>query len=126
MKPRLALLMVLLPASLAAADSRPAPKPAATPVGPPTSCIPLSQLQNTRVRDDWTIDFIGSGNRVWRNALTQRCSGLLSDNAITYQTSLSQLCSSDIVYTLRNVGGSLERGAPCGLGQFVPVRLAKK
>jgi hypothetical protein len=125
MKPRLALLLVLLPASLAAADSRPAPKPAATPVGPPTSCIPLSQVQSTRIRDDWTIDFISSGNRAWRNALTHRCSGLRSDNAITYATSLSQLCNTDIVYTLRNVGGSLQRGGPCSLGQFVPVKLER-
>ena len=72
---------------------------------------------------DGQEDGIGVGDRVWRNALTQRCPGLRSDNAITYETSLTQLCSVDIVYPLRNIGGTLQRGPGCGLGQFVPVML---
>jgi hypothetical protein len=76
MRPRYALLLALLPASLAvAADNRPAPKPAATPTGEPVSCVPLAQIRESRIRDDWTIDFVAGGNRVWRNALTSRCSG---------------------------------------------------
>lgn len=126
MKPFYALLLTLIPASLAAAsDGRPAPKPGATPVGTAVGCIPLNQIRETRIRDDWTIDFIASGNRVWRNSLTSRCSGLKSDDAITYETSLSQLCSVDIVYRLQNFGGTLQRGPACSLGQFVPVRLEK-
>ena len=60
----------------------------------------------------------------WRNTLPQRCSGLKFDDAFTYATSLSQLCSTDIIYPLQRTGGSLQRGAGCGLGQFVPVELA--
>jgi hypothetical protein len=124
--PRYALLLAALPASLAAAsDDRPPPKPAAKPVGAPVNCIPLNQIRETRVRDDWTIDFVASGNRVWRNALTSRCPGLRADNAITYETSLNQLCSVDIVYRLQTFGGAPQRGPACSLGQFVPVRLEK-
>jgi hypothetical protein len=125
MKPPYVLLLALLPASLAAAtDSRPVPKPAAHPIGAPVSCVQLSQIRETKIRDDWTIDFIGDGDRVWRNALTSRCSGLRAENGITYETSLSQLCNTDIVYVLETAGG-LHRGPSCGLGQFVPVRLEK-
>lgn len=126
MKARYALLLSLVPVSLAAADSRPNPRPAAHPVGEPVSCIPLVQIRESKVRDDWTIDFVGAGNRVWRNALTHRCSSLGMERAITYETSLSQLCNTDIVYVLRNIGGRPERGPSCSLGQFVPVRLEKR
>ena len=93
-------------------------------VGEPQSCVQLAQIRETKVRDDWTIDFIAGGDRVWRNTLTARCPGLRSQNGFTYVTALSQLCSTDIVYVLETAGG-LHRGPACGLGQFVPVRLER-
>jgi hypothetical protein len=128
---RNALLLAAVPIACAgalagaAADNRPPVKPEADVVGPPQSCIPLNQIRETRVRDDWTIDFVSSGDRAWRNALTARCPGLKAENAITYETSLSQLCNTDIVYVLETAGG-LHRGPSCSLGQFVPVKLKKK
>lgn len=88
-------------------------------------CVPLSQVREIRVRDDWTIDFIGGGADVWRNSLPRRCAGLESSGAVTYETSLSQLCDTEMVYVLRQVGGHLQRGTGCGLGKFVPVRLER-
>lgn len=102
---------------------RPPVSPAAKVIGEAQSCIPLHSIRETRIRDDWTIDFVGPGDKVWRNTLTSRCPTLKSENAITYETSLSQLCSTDIVYVLRTIGGNLERGPGCGLGPFVPVML---
>ena len=127
MKP--VMLFALAPLALAACSSeppaeRPPVGPAAAVTGPPQSCIPLTSARETRIRDDWTIDFIASGRRAWRNTLPQRCSGLKSADAFTYKTSLSQLCSTDIIYVLERTGGELSRGAGCGLGQFVPVELA--
>ena len=101
---------------------RPPVNPTATVVGEAQNCIPLGQLRESRVRDDWTIDFIGSGGRVWRNALSSRCPGLRPRSAIGYETAIGQLCSTDIVYVLESAGG-LHRGAACGLGQFLPVKL---
>lgn len=103
---------------------RPPVAPAARVTGEPRSCIPLAQISQTRVRDDWTIDFIASGRRAWRNSLTARCPGLRSNDAITYETSLSQLCSTDIVYVLETTP-SPRRGAACSIGQFVPVELER-
>ncbi len=103
---------------------RPPVTPAATVVGEPQSCVLLPQLRETRVRDDWTIDFVSENGHVWRNTLPYRCSGLKVGNGFTYETSLSQLCNNDIIY-VPELAGDLHRGPACGLGEFVPVTLAK-
>jgi hypothetical protein len=128
MKLTSSLILAAAPLALAACNQerpgdRPATAPAATVVGEAQSCLPLTSYRTTRIRDDWTIDFIAAGGKAWRNTLPNRCPGLKSDDAFTFETSLTQLCSTDIIYTLRHVGSSLERGAGCGLGQFVPVKL---
>ena len=103
----------------------PPASPAAEVVGKAQDCLPLTQFSNTRIRDDRTIDFFaGAGSRVWRVTLPHRCNGLKSADAFTYETSLTQLCRNDIIYPLRRLGSDLERGAGCGMGEFVPVRLA--
>ena len=98
--------------------------PAATFAGKPVSCISLMQIQESRVRDDWTIDFRVSGTKWYRNTLPNRCNGLGFERAFSYQTSLSQLCNVDIITVLATGGGGGPRGS-CGLGQFQPVTLAK-
>ena len=130
MKLRTALFTALIPLGLSACSyDRPADKPAVSPaakvIGEAESCIPIASISSTRIRDDYTIDFMVGASKVWRNTLPNRCPGLRSENAFTYETSLSQLCSTDIIYVLRNYGGSLERGPGCGLGKFVPVELEK-
>ncbi len=127
---RNALTLAFAPLALAACSQedpskRPPVAPAAEVVGEAESCVQLAQFRETRIRDDWTIDFIRGGKRAWRNTLPHRCLGLRSNDAFTYETSLSQLCSTDIVHVLENVGGRLQRGAGCGLGKFVPVELEK-
>ena len=62
-----------------------------------------------------------NGNRVYRNTLPNTCPRLGFEEAFTYETSLTQLCSTDIIYVLENFGGDLRRGAGCGLGEFIPV-----
>ena len=98
--------------------------PIATPAGAPVSCIPLTQIQESRVRDDWTIDFRVSGTKRYRNTLPNRCNSLGFEKAFSYQTSLSQLCNVDIITVIETGGGGGPRGS-CGLGQFQPVTLAK-
>ena len=122
--------LALAPLALAACSQegpaeRPPVAPAAKVVGEAESCVQLTLLRESRIRDDWTIDFIRGGKSAWRNTLPQRCNGLKFNDAFTYKTSLSQLCSTDIVYVLNHTGGSLQRGAGCGLGKFVPVDLEK-
>jgi hypothetical protein len=128
MTARAIILAAAAPALLTAcmqgeARERPAPEPAAVAIGESENCIPITQIRSSRVRDDWTIDFEGPGSKVWRNVLPNRCSGLKSEDSFTYETSLSQLCNTDIIYVLHNYGGTPQRGAGCGLGDFLPVRL---
>lgn len=126
----LATLMAAPLALAACTDKKPAAPapvtPAAEAIGPAQDCLQRTQFSETRIRDDWTIDFIGgTGSKVWRVTLPHRCSGLKSADAFTYETSLSQLCRTDIVYPLRQYGGTLDRGPGCGMGPFVPVKLSR-
>ena len=131
MAPRPVLTLALVPLALAGCtqyhrDARydASRVPAARVVGEPVSCIPLFNAHDSKVRDDRTIDFMRNSREGWRNTLSNSCPGLASQNGFTYKTSLSQLCSVDIIYVLETAGG-LHRGAGCGLGQFVPIVLER-
>ena len=100
--------------------------PAATVQGPGQSCIMRDQVRATVVRSDQVIDFELNNGKVYRNTLRSRCPGLGIDRAITYETSINQLCSPQIVYSLTNIGGVPRRGAGCSLGEFVPVEYVKQ
>lgn len=100
--------------------------PAAEVIGKAQDCLSLTRFNQTRIRDDYTIDFIGgAGRQVWRVTLPNRCSGLRSAGTFTYETSLTQLCRQDIIYPLQQIGGSWQRMGGCGMGPFVPVKLAE-
>ena len=98
--------------------------PEAVATGKPRSCVPIASLRQSHVRDDRTIDFM-TGNRTgYRNVLPNACPGLGAERRFSYATSLSQLCSTDIITVFYQTGAP--RGASCGLGQFQPVTLPKK
>jgi hypothetical protein len=106
-------------------DERTRNIPAARALGPAQRCIRLAEISSSEVRNDWTIDFErGSSRRVYRVALDHRCPGLRAADAFSYNTSLSQLCSTDIIHPLHQSGG-IHRGPGCGLGKFTPMELAK-
>jgi hypothetical protein len=96
--------------------------PAATALGEPENCVTRSNIRNTKVWDDYTIDFEMTGGRTYRNTLDSRCGGLGFEERFGYETSLNQLCSTDIIYVLEN---DARRGASCGLGKFVPVEVSQ-
>ncbi|MBA4354339.1 MAG: hypothetical protein C0409_06565 [Novosphingobium sp.] len=98
--------------------------PAVRIVGEPVSCIQLQSIRESRVRDDWTIDFRTNGNQWYRNTLPNRCNGLGFEQAFSYATSLSRLCNVDIITVISTAGGPINRGS-CGLGEFTPVELVK-
>lgn len=136
MKTRHLLIAPLAPATLAlaaltgcsnyGASDKAAPvskAPAAKVVGEAVDCVSIAGLRST-VRDDQTIDF-EAGSRTYRNTLPYSCSSLGFEKAFTYETSLSRLCSTDIIHVLQSAGGRLDRGASCGLGKFVPIEYVK-
>lgn len=99
--------------------------PAVRVVGEPVSCLPLQSIRESRVRDDWTIDFRTSGGGWYRNTLPNRCSGLGFEKAFSYATSQTQLCNVDIITVFSTAGGGPVNRGSCGLGAFTPVELAK-
>lgn len=102
-------------------DHSPAAPKAATMPGKPLSCIPISRIRATHVRDDRTIDFELDNGRTMRNTLPYSCPQLAFEETFSYTTSLDKLCSTDIITVL--VSGN-SRGASCGLGSFreLPAR----
>ena len=102
-----------------AAAPPPAPKNTVASAAAPANCVQLSQIRESRVVDDSTIDFYLRGGQVLRNSLPNKCPQLGFERAFTYSTSLSQLCSVDII-TVIIQGGGPRTGASCGLGKFVP------
>jgi hypothetical protein len=99
--------------------------PEAKEAGKALSCIPLRQIRETRVYGDQTIDFRMLGGKTYRNKLPYSCPQLGFEERFSYKTSLSVLCSTDIITVLNQTGGDLNRGASCGLGEFQPVEIVK-
>lgn len=101
----------------------PGTKPAAvveTAIGPARSCVGLQQIRESRVRSNEVVDFVMIDGATLRNRLPYACPQLGFERSFSYATSLSQLCSTDII-TVIVQGGGPSRGASCGLGQFTPI-----
>lgn len=110
-----------------ATDADPAAgAPAVTVVGEVQRCIMRDRVRQTLVRTDRVIDFEMQSGTVYRSTLPGRCPGLSLDQGIIYETSINQLCSNQIVYSLENIGGVPRRGAGCSLGEFVPVEYVRE
>lgn len=119
---RSSLLLLTALAACAAPQPRQAAPAPATPIAPQTanSCVELSRIQEARVISDRQIDFHMRDGTVLRNDLPNTCPGLGFEKAFTYATSLSRLCSVDII-TVIHQGGGPRTGASCGLGKFTPA-----
>jgi hypothetical protein len=96
--------------------------PAATIVGKPVECIQMTRIDNLRYYDDYTIDFVMKNGQIYRNTLPYRCPELGFEQRITYKSTINQLCRTD-TFTILHTDGT--RGATCGFGQFVPIKLDK-
>ncbi|RYD88942.1 MAG: hypothetical protein EOP61_32635 [Sphingomonadales bacterium] len=114
-----ALLVAAFGITADARPLKPEQEAAIRPAGKPVDCIPIRAIQSSRVRDDQTIDFYMGGRKVYRNRLPQRCFGLGFEERFAFSTSLSQLCSVDIITVLRTTPGG--GGPSCGLGKFQPI-----
>ena len=128
MKPSLVLAAMVLPLC-ACTDESPettppqSRAPAAEALGEPVSCILISRIRNTRVHDDFTIDFHMSGGDVFRNTLPNRCPQLGFEERFAYEANTGNLCSVDMFSVVQS--GAAGRGPRCRFGQFVPVKLVE-
>ncbi|MFZ2996587.1 hypothetical protein [Sphingobium sp.] len=117
---------VALAAIAVPAMAKDTPDPYVPAAGEALDCVQIRNIRSTNVRDDSTIDFIMNGNKVYRNTLPNSCPSLGFEKRFSYRTSLSQLCSVDIISVLFNMGTGLQQGASCGLGKFQPMQKAPK
>lgn len=92
-----------------------------TKVGEPENCVRRSNIRSTDVKSDSVIDFKMRNGDIYRNVLPNSCPGLGFEEAFSYNTSINQLCSVDIIRVLRSSAGRLENGAGCGLGKFQKI-----
>ena len=67
---------------------------AASPSGPPVSCVDQARIRGHAVRDARTVDFTMDDGTLLRNRLPFACPGLLQGARITYRTALPRLCST--------------------------------
>ncbi|MCI4589272.1 hypothetical protein MOK15_04050 [Sphingobium sp. BYY-5] len=121
---RLALGLILA-CGIAPAIAKDTPDPYVAK-GEAVDCIPIQSIRSTNVRDDQRIDFVMNGRKIYRNTLPNTCPSLGFEKRFSYRTSLSQLCSVDIITVLWNAGPGLQPGASCGLGKFQPMEKAAK
>src|ERR1041385_5958574 len=63
------------------------------PVGKPLNCLPIYSIDQTRVRNDHTIDFYMKGGKVYRSVLPYGCPELGFEERFSYKTSPQELCS---------------------------------
>src|SRR5687768_3718634 len=70
--------------------------PAIEVAGEPVHCIQTSRIQNTKVHDDYTIDFEMLGDLVYRNTLPNRCFSLGFEERFAHSSSTGQLCNVDV------------------------------
>ena len=84
-------------------------------------CIDTRRISNTRIVDKQNILFYMRGGVIYHNELPRACMGLRNGKTISYRTSLSRLCSNDLITLLDNFGMGMSRGPSCAIGKFRPV-----
>jgi hypothetical protein len=88
-----------------------------TKTGRTETCLGLASIGETRVLDDEHILFImRGGNPTYLNKLPRRCNQLGFNRSFSYSTSLTKLCSTDIITVLDTADASPL--SSCGLGVF--------
>jgi hypothetical protein len=114
-----ALMIAALVGPAVARPLKPEQEAQIHPSGPPVTCVRSSDIRETRVRDDSTIDFYMNGGTVYRNKLPNSCPELGFEERFGYETSINELCNVDIIHVLHD--SPPMRGAACGLGMFQPI-----
>ena len=84
-------------------------------------CIDTRRISTTRIVDKQNILFYMRGGDIYHNELPRECMGLRSGKTISYRTSLSRLCSNELITMLENFGTGMSRGPSCAIGKFRPV-----
>ena len=88
------------------------------------NCVMLSQVDTTKVFDDYNILFEMTGNKAYLNTLPRRCSRLGFEESFSYKVSSNQLCNVDLITVFDASSGM--HGPSCSLGKFVEYKKKDK
>jgi len=119
------LVAAITPGALAARDSATIEQAlAGRTAGPPRSCIPEPQIDDSETFASGAILYRMKGGPDYLNTVAD-CSGILRrDTVISTRTPSSSLCRGDILHVSDRVSHA-ELGS-CGLGDFIPYARVKK
>jgi Family of unknown function (DUF6491) len=96
-----------------------------TRTGTREACVPLSNIKSTKILDDSSILFYMNNGTAYLNELPDRCGPLNRYRSITYTTSLSKLCNTDVIDVI-DAGSPVPKLGTCGLGQFELLAESKR
>ncbi|HEY0112378.1 MAG TPA: DUF6491 family protein [Allosphingosinicella sp.] len=88
--------------------------------GAPVSCVSLRDLRGNRSAGEGAIIFDGSGRQLWVNRPRDGCPNMRFGHALRINTTMSRLCSGEIV-TVFDPVARLDVGS-CSVGEFTPYR----
>lgn len=92
--------------------------------GEPQTCVQLRTIRGNRSAGERAIIFEGPGDTVYVNRPPAGCPELSMGRALVTRTTTSQLCRGDIATVVDPVTGFFH--GSCGLGEFVPYRMASR
>jgi hypothetical protein len=84
-------------------------------------CVSLNRIDRMEVIDEQNVLFHMKGGEIYVNNLPHRCNSLDRRDTLMYRTSMSRLCSLDIITVLEPIGFGFSPGISCGLGKFYRV-----
>jgi hypothetical protein len=84
-------------------------------------CLSLNRIDRMEVIDEQNVLFHMKGGEIYVNNLPHRCNSLDRRDTLMYRTSMSRLCSLDIITVLEPIGFGFSPGISCGLGKFYRV-----
>lgn len=91
-----------------------------SPDGKPVDCLPITQVDSTRVLSDSAILFKLRSGKLFLSKLPYTCPRLGFEERFSFKTSTPYYCSIDVVTVLDH---QLQDIASCPLGEFQPVKV---
>jgi hypothetical protein len=89
------------------------------------TCVPRAQISETKILDKSTILFYMLGGTAYLNELPEPCGPLGPRRTITYETSLEELCNTDVI-TVIDAGAAVPTLGSCGLGKFEVLKKSER
>lgn len=92
----------------------------------PKRCLNLHAIKNMKIVDANNILFYARGNKLYRNTLPRKCSGLKPGSVISYNVHIGRLCRRDLISVMDKFGDRFSPASKCGLGSFEQIPILEE